>query len=363
MISLAHLQPIIPHYREEFFSLLGTKVRQRIFVYDDIQAAKKSAFSLSEIDTTQITSKQSKGFLFYNPFPLLAKDYRILILMLNFGHLTTWLLLLTKFLHHKKIILWGQGISVRRYLTEEKKTDWKLKWMIRLADGVWFYMDKEKEQWKRIFPHKPMVALGNTLSGVDQMLNYHSRLSKSELKAKYGILQETILIFCARFTSYRRVDLLLETIEKLDSQKFGFVIIGGGSSSKPDFSKCKNVYDFGAVYDTTIKEELFSLSDIYFQPGWVGLSIVEAMAYGLPIFTFKRSEETLQCVEYSYIDDRYNGRLFVDINECLSTLQSISVDNVRQMGLNARSYVKQHLMIEHMVSNAMSVIEKIEKKE
>ncbi len=358
MVSIAHLQPIIPHYREEFFSLLGSKVKQRIFVYDDAQSAKKSAFNLSEIDTVQIASKQSKGFLFYNPFPLLSKDYKILVLMLHFGHVTTWLLLLTKFLHRKKIILWGQGISVRRYLAEEKKPDWKLKWMISLADGIWFYMDKEKEQWQKYFPNKPAVALRNTLTGVDEMLTYKPEQNIEVLKKKYGITQKVVLIFCARFTANRRVDLLLETIKRLDSQKFGFVIIGAGAP-KPDFSVYNNVYDFGAVYDTAVKRELFALADIYFQPGWVGLSIVEAMAYGLPIFTFKRSEDTLQCVEYSYIEDKRNGRTFNDIDECLSTLESIDIDNVKQMGDNARLYVKQNLKIEHMVSNAMSVIEKM----
>lgn len=195
--------------------------------------------------------------------------------MLHFAHLGTWILLLTKWLHHKKIILWGQGISVRRYLKEEKKPDWKLKWMIALADGIWFYMDKEKDQWQKYFPDKPMVALCNTLSGVDEMTKYQPDLTKDELKAKYGVKQDVIFIFCARFTADRRVDLLLETIKRLDDEKYGFVIIGSGKC-KPDFSSYGNVYDFGAVYDTAVKRELFALADIYFQPGWVGLSIVEA---------------------------------------------------------------------------------------
>lgn len=71
--------------------------------------------------------------------------------MLHFAHLTTWLLLLTKFIHRKKIILWGQGISVKRYLAEERKPDWKLKAQMALADGVWLYMEKELKQWKGIF--------------------------------------------------------------------------------------------------------------------------------------------------------------------------------------------------------------------
>lgn len=359
MRSIVHLQPIIPHYREEFFYLLSKKVHQDIYIYENIKDAKKSSFNISKTRFAQIPSKMFRGgILVYNPFTLIKGYYDCLVLMLNFTHITTWLLLLTKFMHRKKIILWGQGISVRRYLKEEKRPDWKLNLMIALADGVWFYMDKEKEQWQKLFPKKPMVALHNTLTGVDDMVKYVPKISVEELKEKYRIKQKVVFIFCARFTANRRVDFLLETINHLDSKKYGFVIIGAGDS-KPDFSNFDNVYDFGAVYDTAVKRELFALSDIYFQPGWVGLSIVEAMAYGKPIFTFERSAETLQCVEYSYIHNGENGLIFKNIDDCIDKIKLLSDNDIKRMGDNARNYVAKHLTIEQMVDNAISVIDKV----
>lgn len=359
MRSIVHLQPIIPHYREEFFYLLSKKVHQDIYIYENIKDAKESSFNISKTRFAQIQSKMfRRGILVYNPFTLIKGYYDCLVLMLNFTHITTWLLLLTKFLHRKKIILWGQGISVRRYLKEEKRPDWKLNLMIALADGVWFYMDKEKEQWQKFFPKKPMVALHNTLTGVDDMVKYIPKISVEELKEKYGIKQKVVFIFCARFTANRRVDLLLETINHLNSKKYGFVIIGAGDS-KPDFSNFDNVYDFGAVYDTAVKQELFALADIYFQPGWVGLSIVEAMAYGKPIFTFERSSETLQCVEYSYIHNGENGLIFKNIDDCIDKIKLLSDNDIKRMGDNARNYVAKHLTIEQMVDNAVRVIDKV----
>ena len=368
MMKLVHLQPFIPHYREEFFSLLGRRLKeknvgqsfeQEIYTFEKTKDVKSASFNMSNISCKHIQSMLIKGkLLVYNPFKLLRKEDEVLVLMLHFAHITTWLLLLTKRWHHKKIILWGQGISVRRYLQEEKKPDWKLKWMIALADGLWFYMDKEKEQWQRLFPKKPMVALHNTLTGVDEMVKYKSELSKEELKKKYGIHEDIVFIFCARFTANRRIDLLLESLKRLDAKKYGFVIIGAGDS-KPDFSKYDNVYDFGAVYDTAIKRELFALADIYFQPGWVGLSIVEAMAYGKPIFTFKRSAKTLQCVEYSYINNGENGLIFRNTDDCINKIISLSPNEIKRMVDNARDYVAKHLTIEQMVDNAIRVIEKV----
>ena len=368
MMKLVHLQPFIPHYREEFFSLLGRRLKekcggktleQKIYTFERTKDVKSASFNMSNISCKHIQNMLIKGkLLVYNPFKLLRKENEVLVLMLHFAHISTWLLLLTKRLHHKKIILWGQGISVRRYLKEEKKPDWKLKWMMALADGVWLYMEKEKEQWQKLFPQKPMVALNNTLTGVDEMVNYKPELNKEDLKKKYDIQEEIVFIFCARFTADRRIDLLLESLKRLDAKKYGFVIIGAGAS-KPDFSTFKNVHDFGAVYDTAIKRELFALADIYFQPGWVGLSIVEAMAYGKPIFTFERSFETLQCVEYSYIENGENGLIFKDIDTCIDKINSLSKDNIKRMGDNAREYVAKHLTIEQMVNNAMIVIENV----
>lgn len=360
MKKVAILQPEVPHYRKDFFDLLKNKLEvMDIYIFNSIDAAKKQGFSIESKDLLYIPNCQIKGILFYNPFFLLRKDYDGMILMLNFTHITTWLLLITKFIHRKKIVLWGQGISVKRYLQEEVTPDWKLKWMISLADGIMLYTEKELEMWRRIFPNKKMVALNNTLSGAQSMVEYVSFREKDELKKQYGVKEKTILIFCARFESaYRRTDLLIETIERLDNSRFGFIIIGAGKH-KPDFSNYSNVYDFGAVYDTKLKQDLFTIADIYFQPGWVGLSIVEAMAYGKPIFTFKRTEKTKQCVEYAYVKSHENGIIFENMDDCIEQIENISEKDLLHLGFNARLLVKRYLVPDQMVSNAYSLINKL----
>lgn len=353
---IAILQPEVPHYRSEFFNKLKEELEEvNVYVYNSTNDSTKNGFKVDASNVKYLSNIKLKGFLLYNPFSFLKKQYDVIVLMLHFAHITTWLLLLTKFIHRKEIILWGQGISVKRYLSEENKPDWKLKLQIALSDGVWIYMDKEKEMWQKIFPNKRIVSLNNTLTGVDEMLTYNPDLTKEELKKKYNITQKIILIFCARFESnYRRTDLLVETIKHLDKEKFGFIIIGAGKN-KPDFKLFENVYDFGAIYETEIKRELFNIADIYFQPGWVGLSIVEAMAYGKPIFTFERSEETKQCVEYSYIKSSYNGLIFKDIDSCINTIMNLETDEIKRLGENAKE-TATNLTPKNMAKNALSIL-------
>ena len=373
---IAILQPEVPHYRSEFFSLLREKVEGfDLFTYNSEKKVKKSGFCIG-METIHIANIEKKGVLIYAPWRLLSKQYDTLVLMLHFAHLTTWLLLLTKWLHRKRIILWGQGISVKRYLKESKKPDWKLKWMMALADGVWIYEEPEAKQWQAIFPKKPIVALNNTLTGVEEIVrttglyetergSYETQQGRyenpkvdvlQEIKKKWGITQEVVLIFCARCeNNYRRTDLLVEAIERLDAEKYGFIIIGDGKN-KPDFKKYKNVHDFGAVYDNNVKRELFAVADIYFQPGWVGLSIVEAMAYGKPVLTFKRSKDTLQCVEYCYIEDGKNGLVFDDMEDCVEKISNLTTEQVKSMGANAKKLVLEKLTPRLMAEHALSIL-------
>lgn len=353
---IAILQPEVPHYRNEFFNCLKRELKSLdIYVYNSIDNSTKNGFKVDKSYVKYIPNFKFRGFLFYNPFALLKKEQDVLVLMLHFAHITTWILLLTKFIHRKQIILWGQGISVKRYLKEEIKPDWKLKLQIALADGVWLYMEKEAKPWKQIFPQKKIVAINNTLTGVEEMVKYKPNLSTEELKSKYNIKEEIVFIFCARFeSSYRRTDLLLETIKQLNNKKYGFIIIGAGKN-KPDFTPFTNVHDLGAIYDTNIKRELFAIADIYFQPGWVGLSIVEAMAYGKPIFTFVRSEETKQCVEYGYINPSYNGLIFQTIDDCINTINTLSMEDIKRMGINAKK-TAETLTPENMARNAISIL-------
>ncbi len=373
---IAILQPEIPHYRTEFFTLLKSEVELLdLYTYHFDKNVKKSGFCV-EMKSMHIPNMEKKGLLLYAPWKLLSNKYDTLVLMLHQGHITTWILLLTKWLHRKRIVVWGQGISVKRYLQEQKKPSRWLKWQIALADGAWIYEEPEARQWKTIFPSKPIVALNNTLTGVEEILRYVNDNGnvngndnengngndngnvngKDGLKRKWGITEKVVLIFCARFeNNYRRVDLLVETMERLDSEKYGFIIIGDGKN-KPDFSRFPNVHDFGAVYDNTKKRELFAVADIYFQPGWVGLSIVEAMAYGKPIFTFRRSKETLQCVEYCYIKEKENGLIFDDMEDLVRQMNIITQEQIKQMGEQARLLVKEKLTPRQMAESALSIL-------
>ena len=99
---IAILQPEVPHYRDEFFTLLRQRCEcSDIYIYNSVADAKKNGFKINTDELMPIANKTLQGFLWYNPKPLLSKKYDTLVLMLHFAHLTTWLFLFTKFIHRK----------------------------------------------------------------------------------------------------------------------------------------------------------------------------------------------------------------------------------------------------------------------
>lgn len=363
-MRIAILQPEIPHFRTDFFKGLSDRFEQKLFVYNSLEKSASNGFNISDSHVEYLPNIQKGAFLWYNPFHLLNTKAEVLILMLHFGHLATWILLLTKFIHRRKIILWGQGISVKRYLKEEQKPDLKLRLQMSLADGIWVYMEKEANQWKKLFPQKPIVALNNTISGIENIINSHKnsladQCLKVRLHAKFGIQQKRIVLYCARFTNkYRRYDILMDVISQCKKEDVAFAIIGDGPL-KPDFKQFRNVYDFGAVYNQNLKQEIFEMADLYFQPGWVGLSIVEAMAYGLPVFTFERSENTKQCVEYSYIANGVNGLLFRETEKCIDAINNMSDEEIKALSTSTFDFASRNLTMENMVSRATQLLTEI----
>lgn len=357
---IAILQPHIPHYREAFFKGIKHYLEIDIFCFESAEQTKKNNFKDSGVNVEYIYSCSIKSLLYYNPIKLLDSKYTTIVLMLSITHLTTWMiLLLNKFWFRKRIILWGHGISINNYEEESKKPNTLRKLMIKLADEVWFYTESEKEIWEKEILSLKSISLNNTIEKVDITLQKSQiKDSKSIFKQKYSIKTPFVLIYCARFNEIgRRADLLNEIISKTDSSKFTYIIIGNGKY-KPNFSKFNNVLDFGDLYDEDKKNELFLCADLYIQPGWLGLSVVEAMASGLGIFSFKRTKVIPQCVEYSYVMDGYNGKLVESVKEAVDFLENVTSSELNIIGENAKQYSHKNLRMTDMINRAIRSLQR-----
>jgi len=360
-MKIGILYPRLSHYREEFFQAIMQKYETDFFIYESKEESNKKNYKNSQIFAHHLaTYTLFNKVRLVNILPLIKKKYDVLILIGEMRSLSVWILLVLMKISNTKTILWGHGISIHSYMEEEKALSPIRIFFHRLADHNWLYTEREVEIWEKYIDKKQLTSLNNTIN-TEEILN-EPLLNKMELKKKHNITTEVNFIFAARFSNpHRRTDLLLEVIKRLDSTKYGFIIIGDGEL-KPNFEPYKNVYDFGAVYDRNLKTELFQVADIYFQPGWIGLSCTEALAYGKMVLTFERSEEIKQCVEYAYLNHS-NSYIAKNIDDLISFIYSLDHQSVREYSANAREYAKNNLTMETMIKNGLNSLSKITEKD
>ena len=356
-MKIGILYPRISHYREEFFQAIMQEHKVDFFIYESKEESNKNNFKNSQIVAHCLKTFSVFGKVrLINIFPFFKKKYDVLILIGEMRSFSVWLLLFLMKISNTKTILWGHGISINSYIEEKEKLNPLRVVFHKLADHNWLYTEKEVEIWKKYINEKKLTSLNNTIY-IEEILN-EPLLDKIELKKKHNIATEVNFIFSARFTtSHRRTDLLLELIKRLDGTKYGFIIIGDGEL-KPSFKSYNNVYDFGAVYDKKLKNELFQSADIYLQPGWIGLSCTEALAYGKMVLTFERSAQVKQCVEYAYLNHE-NSYKTKNIDDLISFIHSLDRQSIEQYGSNAREYAKNNLSMETMISNALDSLSRV----
>lgn len=353
---IAIIQSLVPSYREDFFLLLSKNKNVQIYTYMPFSHVKDNRLIKSLFPVTNICSFKIYKLLFINVFPLLFKNNSVIILPSELKSISNWFVLLFARFLNIKVILWGHGLDARFYDQQVLKMPFVRVCLYRLADGAWFYTEKEKKVWDKILPRLRSVALMNTVH-VKATDVIFSDGKNQKRKEKLSITTKINFIFCARFSRIdRRADLLINFISNLDSSKFGLIVIGDGAY-KPNFRLYSNIYDFGSVYDAKFKSELFAVADVYFQPACIGLSVVEAMAYSKPIFTLKRSDGIMQGVEYSYIEHNYNGMLFDCIDDLSSFVTLCDVSYYKKLGTNARIYYDNRLSMQNMVNNAVKGID------
>ncbi len=119
----------------------------------------------------------------------------------------------------------------------------------------------------------------------------HLSNRKLELRKKYGIPQdETVLLYCGRFSPEKGSVDLLEAYKKVPIEKKALVLVGDGQLRKTlqhmvDTEDLRSVYPMGFQNRSDIAE-FYALADIFILPShsetW-GIVVAEALCFSLPV--------------------------------------------------------------------------------
>jgi len=167
-----------------------------------------------------------------------------------------------------------------------------------LDDATILYSEQFREHVFKPFRPKTFVA-NNTLN----LTEYQpSTLSREDIKLKYKIKTRKIIVYVGRIQRRRHLDHLVRALALIGLDEVGLVIAGPDEEGILEGLNGENIFKLGPLYGEEALN-LLSASDVYCQPGAIGLSIVDALFCGLPVVT----ETGLHGPEIMYLKDGING--------------------------------------------------------
>lgn len=325
MKKIIFVQPALPKYRLDFFKRLSIEYNENLRVYFSLSFALKSlevtethnwAFELNPIYVLSYLA-----YLEWQPniIGLKVNKGDILILSGNPRQISTLVLLLKAKLKGVKVIWWGQYWS-----STSRRWRQLLRFIpMSLADALIFYTDTEIESFKTdtlaFGKKKPIAALNN---GIDIT-------EIKRFKAKYKADERSLsLLFIGRLTEKCKLNLAFEALHRLGSNSPTLHIIGSGQEQKAllklseKLNITKYIYWYGTLTDEVEISKIANNCKVFLYPGEVGLSLIHAMAYGLPAIV--HNDKRYHMPEIAAFTKNVTGTDF-KMNDVDSLCQSLSL--------------------------------------
>lgn len=311
MTNVILIEPVLPHYRKDVFRLLTeSKIFDLEFVageeYQGIKGIipeQSSLFNHSSFKCFGHRFYYLKGASGYiktkKPDIIISTgvDFHLIhTLIIYFYH---------RFIKRKKFYWWSHAT---------KGNQGKLGFFIRKivyknSTGVMTYNSKGKKNLLKMgISENKIQVVNNSINAEDYgFLNYD--LFREKENSRFTIL------YSGRVTEAKKVDLLIKALGIIKSGNwFDFIcyIVGGGNmDSLKDLAKecmvCDNIVFTGEKYGRD-NHEYFLKSHVYVYPGGIGLSILHAMSFGLPVIT--TDDLTNQYPEFELLLPGINGDVY-----------------------------------------------------
>lgn len=196
-----------------------------------------------------------------------------------------------------KTIYWGHGINLQK---KSNKVNIVYRFEHKLFDAIVLYANHLKKYINAKHLYKTFVA-NNTLN---MTTNLTSLKNKKKVLSKYNIRTQKNIIFVGRIQKRKRINDLVLAFKLLCGNDTGLILVGEADNGILNEAEVgnENIYIIGPKYGNELLE-LLKASYIYCIPGAIGLGIVHAFHFGLPVVT----EKVDHGPEIMYFKDGING--------------------------------------------------------
>lgn len=327
-----------PSYRKSIWQkLLNNNKSDVIFYFDPIQNEGIQVEELFFSESNKLDSfKEVKNFYFFGRViwqsrivrECLSGSFKQAIFLGDMNILSTWISLLICRLRRKKTILWTHGFyGNENYIKRQLRI-----LFYSIGNKYLLYEQRGKKLMIRAgFDANKIFVIYNSLD-YELQKEYFENYQKNNTKREFTFFKNSKLktiLFLGRLTSVKKIDLLIKSLNKLNSKRvnFNLLIIGEGSKKSSLKKIAKEglekrwIYFYGKTYKESELSKLIYSSDLMVSPGNTGLNAVHALSYGTPVGTHNNFYK--QMPEAAIIEDQKTGFFF---NENDSDDLSLNID-------------------------------------
>lgn len=377
IIRVSIQQPALPKFRIPLFKSLAEQDNIDLHLYYSINdptlpnvEAEGFKASYEPIYKFNILNRT---VLWHHPQWSSASDDKsdVLVLSWDMHYLSLLPAMLRAKINKVSVILWGHGYSkkenkVRKYLRELPA---------KFASALVFYDYNTANTFIQsgFSKNKIFVAPNSIDQSQIKKASSHWKSRKDELikfQEKWKINPAQSIVYIGRIYSENRLDVLIKALPQLIKKKPGvkLILIGEGGEEEIQLKQLADslkVSDYiiwtGAIYDEIDIAKWMLSSTVFCYPENIGLSILHAFGYGLPVVT---SDNILaHNPEIHAFKDRENGLFYKSgsIGNLSDTINNIldKPDETALLSKIAIKTVEEDFNILTMVAGFKSAIESV----
>ncbi len=288
-----------------------------------------------------------------NPSTIKDSDYDIIIVDPNLRMLDYYFFYRSKY--WKKLIGWGHH---KGRTTGNKFAEWFRFWFFKKFHALVFYESQTRDEYiEHGFNPERLFVANNT-----QYVNVET-VNLAEKRCYFT--------YVGRIQERKQVDMAIEAFAilktKIKDESLKFLVVGGGNVTRLkqiaiDNHLERDVIFVGEEHNERKLGEYFNHSYAYVSPGHVGLGVLHALAFGVPVITCKDRKHSLEIVnckpENSFLVD-FNSESVAEAMYKLYSDQALW----NRMSQSAYDYYQQNCTIDKMVDGVDDAIKYIcEKK-
>ena len=248
--------------------------------------------------------------LLWQPFFRQVKQADLVVLMQESRLLSNYPWLFGWAQRHTRVAYWGHGRNFQSDAPTGLRERWK-RHMLTSVDWWFAYTELSADIVREAgFPEDRITVLNNAIDNrsFEADLASVSAAEIAALRASIGASEDAVVaLYCGSLNQDKRLDLMIEACDRVVATHpdFRLVIVGDGPS-RVDLKSLtdKPWFHWAGMQRGRVKAAWFKASQVFLNPGLVGLQVLEAFVAETPLITTCDAKHS---PEIAYLSGGING--------------------------------------------------------